>query len=51
MNGKSATEGRLEIKHNGVWGTVCDDGFTNAASTVVCRQVGWRMKTAEVPCN
>lgn len=32
------TAGRLEVKH-GSWGTVCSDGFNNAAASVVCRQV------------
>jgi hypothetical protein len=31
---------RVEIKHNGVWGTVCDDAFRQPAAQVVCRQVG-----------
>lgn len=39
-NPANKTAGRLEVQHNGVWGTVCDDGFSSAAATVVCRQVG-----------
>ena len=35
------TMGRLEIRNgpSGVWGTVCDDGFSGVDSQVVCRQL------------
>ena len=34
-------EGRLEIYYNGLWGTVCDDGFTNASARVACASLGY----------
>nr|XP_014353573.1 PREDICTED: deleted in malignant brain tumors 1 protein-like [Latimeria chalumnae] len=40
QNGTDACQGRLEIFHNGVWGTVCSDGWDMSETSVVCQQLG-----------
>ncbi|CAL8314023.1 unnamed protein product [Lota lota] len=40
VNGRSQCSGRLEILHNGVWGTICDDEWEMSNAEVVCRQIG-----------
>ena len=39
--GATNFEGRLEIFHNGKWGTVCDDRFRDVSAGVACRQLGF----------
>ncbi|XP_047361055.1 uncharacterized protein LOC124953555 isoform X3 [Vespa velutina] len=41
VNGSSPLEGRVEIRHHGIWGTVCDDDFSAATARVICRSLGY----------
>lgn len=39
LDGSTVSEGRLEVYYNGMWGTVCADGFTVAEAQAVCRSL------------
>ena len=41
MGGNFTSEGRVEICVNNVWGTICDDGWSEQETTVVCNQLGY----------
>jgi len=38
---ESSGQGRLEVELNGMWGTVCDDVFTDVEARVACHALGF----------
>ena len=50
-NGPHSMAGRLEVLHNGEWGTVCNDIFETEDAAVFCRMLGHRSQFATFPCT
>ncbi|XP_069137580.1 scavenger receptor cysteine-rich type 1 protein M130-like [Argopecten irradians] len=41
-------DGRVEVYHDGVWGSICSDGFDTRDAQVVCRMIGSPARSVRV---
>ncbi|XP_013376979.1 PREDICTED: macrophage scavenger receptor types I and II isoform X2 [Chinchilla lanigera] len=42
VGGSKPHEGRVEVFHEGQWGTICDDHWEIRAGSVICRSLGYK---------
>ncbi|KAL3267568.1 hypothetical protein HHI36_011686 [Cryptolaemus montrouzieri] len=56
LGGNTETMGRLQVKINNEWGTVCNYGWTQANAALVCQQLGfvlnpddWIVERSDLP--
>ena len=51
VNGRSAKEGRVEIKIKGQWGTICSDHWTMLEAAVACKHAGQGYAQSALPVS
>lgn len=48
IGGEDEMEGRVEVKFQDVWGTVCDDDFGEPEAYVLCKSLGYTGETVSI---
>ncbi len=41
-DGKTSYRGRVEVRNEGTWGTICAQGLDNNAAKIICKQIGYK---------
>ncbi|XP_043860833.1 CD5 antigen-like [Dromiciops gliroides] len=49
VNGESNCSGHLEVRHKGIWGSVCNDGWGEKEDQVVCQEMNCGKALSQKP--